>query len=451
MFTLTKMGDGSNDFIIHRDTVKEFIIDLNSPQNVVLCKTVGEHLLKIVTFSNLEKYPNQAEYSNIVNKILLAERKKGDVSALFESSTKCMVLPTPIRKTVVQTILQIFFGRLMAMFQIGIKEVLDKLRNLMKKANSGSDEIEVPEFQVQRVNNDVLRYVGGFVVRSLIRKKCPQSTIEKLTKEGNLTADETESWVIKLSRGGLINISDEFYELLLNIKQLSDKHYCINYELIRNQKLKDLATQEVLEDADILKKWGNLHMVDELDKWLNHILDTFLNTRGKCLTKDITELFQHITKSSIRAKKALRKKLKEKEAQEKTEPKTESLGKKPRTLKRKMNIISNENELSPIRITRPELSLINQPMASVSKHVPKSMTLLQSPTRKSSKFNLVGSKENKQVITRKISTNSISSKEKQPRKAENIENQSMINGSKGIIDLSFLDGDPDADIFLQFL
>lgn len=465
------MSDGSNDFIIHRATVADFVYDLNSLDKEEFRKNVTENLLKVVSFSNLHQYQTQTDYTNAVNKLMLAERKDDKLARLFQTCATFSVLPIPVRKTVIQTLLQIFFGHLMAMFKIGVKKAVEKLEELKKKEELQKKEVQnesdenVRVFPVERrSNDDVLRYVGGFVVRSLLKKKCPQETIVKLTKAHNQThdTDETESWITKLSRGGLINISDEFFELLVQIKNISDKHYCIDYELLRNIKLKENTTKEVLENPQISMKWANLHTGEHSDKWLKHLLDTFLNTRGNCVTKDIKESFQHITQSSIRAKKALRKILKEKAEQGKLEPKTTSV----KTPKKKKSSESNGNEnKSPIKLqgdmlgkapaTKSSLLILSPPKKVIRVNNKKNATK-SSPNVNWDKFvqpELKSSelKTNFQGGSMPIFVPSSLVRLSQTRKTFNTLENTADLVVKENVDFSFLEDDPDADIFLQYL
>lgn len=146
-----------------------------------------------------------------------------------------------------------------------------------------------------------IRYMGGYVIRSL-RSDGIESDLKFLVKEGS---EGEEDWVHKLDRGGLIHITEQFYQVLCAIE------YVIRQQPgpFDKEKIQDA----ILNDSDMLFNWCLASPFkaedDEHITSIVAITKKWITIRGFSFARSVLEKYKQENKKGTAKSKPLRKKV----------------------------------------------------------------------------------------------------------------------------------------------
>ena len=168
---------------------------------------------------------------------------------------------------------------------------LESLTILIKQATpiqrTDTTAITVSDLTYEEAN--ALRYIGGYIIRTLRESlKGNEDALGGLrvitNDDDDTTPAESEEWMCSIDRGGLIRITDEFYQTLC----------AIEYAVRRSLKVcstvipKTLAV-EIREDSDVQFNWcmASAEMSDELSHLLLAKINKWITIRGFSFTNSI--------------------------------------------------------------------------------------------------------------------------------------------------------------------
>ena len=193
---------------------------------------------------------------------------------------------------------------------------LESLTALLKKTapipivtTSNRESVSVHELTYEEEN--ALRYVGGYVIKTLWKKEKQEdilATLKLITNEDDDDAPaDSEEWVCTIDRGGLIRITEEFYLTLCSIE------YAIRQLLKTSSPIKEFAF-EINEDCEVQFQWcmASVRMSEDIAHLLlEKIINTWITIRGYSFVNTIIEQYKQENKKTTQKSKALRRKLAE--------------------------------------------------------------------------------------------------------------------------------------------
>ena len=196
---------------------------------------------------------------------------------------------------------------------------LESLTALLKKTapipivtTSNRESVSVPELTYEEEN--ALRYVGGYVIKTLGKKEKQEDILAALklitNEEDDDAPADSEEWVCTIDRGGLIRITEEFYLTLCSIE------YAIR-QLLKTSSdripIKEFAF-EINEDCEVQFQWcmASVRMSEDIAHLLlEKIINTWITIRGYSFVNTIIEQYKQENKKTTQKSKALRRKLAE--------------------------------------------------------------------------------------------------------------------------------------------
>ena len=192
------------------------------------------------------------------------------------------------------------------------------------------------DYTLDKSEEETLRYVAGYIIHSLNK-----SILSKRTPEGKATSeilnywgfkkDEeqekceesfleyTERWVNAVNRGGVLNVTDEFYVFIRRLENVArvifNKDFLICY---CNENLRELLLKAFSESRLINSAWSVLtrHVAnkDQAEKLKHKIYSKCINVRAYAFVKAWIQLMKRkMSKvkggSKVLKREALRKRL----------------------------------------------------------------------------------------------------------------------------------------------
>ena len=118
-------------------------------------------------------------------------------------------------------------------------------------------------------------------------------------------------WTQEINRGGLVQIDDSLYQLLVAIEIEFRKHFTVANGTA-NESLKHLAFHGIIENEDVLFYWSMISInwaSKEADDLLKMIIEHYITVRGFSFASAFMEKFKQSTKKSTQKSKGLRKNL----------------------------------------------------------------------------------------------------------------------------------------------
>lgn len=175
-------------------------------------------------------------------------------------------------------------------------------------------------------NNDLtieeqnaLRYVCGYIVRTvryILEKSKYDSKEEMIMCLVGMYGDEideergTEAWCNMIDRGGLWHVSDETYELFLEIETVVRRYY--RPELASCFAEQKVVEQAILENDRVLFYWSLFTLsIDNsaANKLLKLFIKKYITTRGFYFATSFVELYKKSNNKLLQKGKGLRKEL----------------------------------------------------------------------------------------------------------------------------------------------
>jgi hypothetical protein len=155
----------------------------------------------------------------------------------------------------------------------------------------GSSEMASQTAPMNCNEEQALYYVGGFIVRKLLRNIRPDSPLTKevISLLNSCVADEStllpaaSEWTERVSRGGLNFISTNCHDLFVSLERFaaSSKEPCVDFHS---------ALSDTDIDANVFRLAFLADCSDEAhDYFRNIVLQEFFGLRGKAIAKKLME------------------------------------------------------------------------------------------------------------------------------------------------------------------
>ena len=206
-------------------------------------------------------------------------------------------------------------------YQHFTQEVFEKLIEVkLKPASVAVCDHETPIPRLTSDEENAVCYIGGYVVRKIRDAlKSPQDKPVLTVLSQLITSPETketscstsQEWTHRISRGGLINITDQAFQCFYSIE------YCIR-RYLRVDKISEMdntfrAKLEnlVTSDDDVQFSWCLIGPMEEKAgrKCLDLIIQKWVTIRGFSFANSIVELYKQENKKGTGKSKGLRTKL----------------------------------------------------------------------------------------------------------------------------------------------
>lgn len=172
-----------------------------------------------------------------------------------------------------------------------------------------------------------ITYIGGYIVRQLIRKVTKAGSIHKnemlyflfhLLEDPETPiddADETLQWSITnwsrlIDRGGLLHGSSDFTNLLFCFENITKKYIQMEKEnKIPLEKIKDDIQRNCIKNWDECFQLSNTHTEAAKTNLYEHIIKEYINLRGFAHAARWMEIYKYQKQQKISKSKSLRNKL----------------------------------------------------------------------------------------------------------------------------------------------
>ena len=168
--------------------------------------------------------------------------------------------------------------------------------------------------QLTYEEENAIRYVGGYIIRNLKKKKRKDDNIgialnDLVDNECSEEPEESEEWIGSIDRGGLIYINNNTFQLLCSIE------YCLRGEMnignVHNldDNFKQRMKSAIDSDEDVQFNWTlvSVEMDDEVaDKILDLIVDMWITIRGFSFASSVMEMYKIEKKQGTQKSRRLR-------------------------------------------------------------------------------------------------------------------------------------------------
>ena len=190
---------------------------------------------------------------------------------------------------------------------------LDSVHAPQSDNTLGNDGAEIVKLTFEEENT--LHYVGGYLIRQLLSKLIAKKTHVDallLLQSDTPTGSQHAKWMELIDRGGLIHITEMFYQCLHSIEIVCRTVLTLGTESDKLTDIKQTITDKVVDDVDVRFYWDlaigmtSLSVSDEL---LHEIVDLYTTIRGHSFVKGFMEKYKQQNKKGTQKTKALRKKL----------------------------------------------------------------------------------------------------------------------------------------------
>lgn len=166
---------------------------------------------------------------------------------------------------------------------------------------------------------NVVRYIAGYVVLKMKKKFPLHSGLFDgfvVTTYGYVnisTVDEySRLWVEQVDRGGLCNVSEDFYSLLKEVETVCRQY--LDVRITPSEKLSDSICKEALASPAVTSLWQELSTTfpSENMHFLKAIIQLWINIRVHSFTYNWSDVLRRKATVAANHEKALRKSLKQK-------------------------------------------------------------------------------------------------------------------------------------------
>ena len=184
-------------------------------------------------------------------------------------------------------------------------------------SSSANDPIEDDNIVLSNEEENVIHYVGGYVIHELKKDKTNANMLpllEKLTdSEKRPTIDAARQWITSVNRGGLTKITDEAFQCFRDIEVSIRRFLNVNNTREMNQDFSKMVTSAILCDDDLLFNWcfASGVVVDQnvADRCLEKIVNKWFVIRGFSFANSMMEMYKQTSKKGTDKSKPLRSKL----------------------------------------------------------------------------------------------------------------------------------------------
>lgn len=194
------------------------------------------------------------------------------------------------------------------------------------------DTIFAAPVEMSTDEESALRYIGGYMIRSLrkkIEKRRPKLMEEMIlalytfledselceqSDVGDGSESEDPDWVKVVDRGGLFHCRIEFIHFLCAVERVVKGEMVRGNEAAMKAGFKEKLTSKLHQDEDVLFWWSTLCAVTDVDNecceaLLPYIIGHFVTIRGFAFAARWMEVFKRSSKKNLQRSKSLRNKL----------------------------------------------------------------------------------------------------------------------------------------------
>ena len=166
---------------------------------------------------------------------------------------------------------------------------------------------------------NAVRYAAGYVCRSVYKKINAKSeadneelllSLEELLDDPDSVGDSTRDWTTLSSRGGLVQVTDDAFEVFRAIEEVVRGHFQKDRAKEISGGLKEVICAEVVCDEEVRRKWDVVaeDMIDKVGReLLEMIVDLWVTIRGFSFAGAWVELYKQKTKKTLQRSMGLRK------------------------------------------------------------------------------------------------------------------------------------------------
>lgn len=200
------------------------------------------------------------------------------------------------------------------LYQYITDQVLELLLKSKLAITDESTPLEHSENHLTFEEQNAVRYIGGYVIRSLHQKTKDNGVkhvLCELKDEGSMDGPAQE-WVNAIDRGGLTKITSEAYHLFNSIELCVRRQLTISRADKMDETFKAKLMEFVMKDDDVLFYWclaGQIEGDEAADKSLVMIVNMWITIRGFSFARSIMEIYKQETKKGTEKAKSLRSSL----------------------------------------------------------------------------------------------------------------------------------------------
>ena len=195
-------------------------------------------------------------------------------------------------------------------FQLITAELFEQLLHDTYRSKSTATDDGDDEVILTYEEENAIRYMAGYVVRSLQKKMADEVEMLIETDKKRIQESSSTDWINIIDRGGLIHVTDECYQLFLAIEHATRRELKTEKIGDMNDSFRQHIEMQLNEDNDVLFQW-TLITGDETEKEdvLHAITSLWINIRQNSFAKSMMEKYQAETKKRTAKSKSLRTKL----------------------------------------------------------------------------------------------------------------------------------------------
>jgi hypothetical protein len=148
---------------------------------------------------------------------------------------------------------------------------------------------------------ELIETEGNFVHNSF----CLKTFLDRSDYQSH---DESEDWIMKVDRGGLIHVDDSTYKMFLAMEMEVRKHLTVkNFRI----GIKEKQLEEILKNEDVIFNWSNLvvNWGEESEELLKLIAGHWLTIRGYSQASAFMEMYKQEKNETLQKSSGTRKKL----------------------------------------------------------------------------------------------------------------------------------------------
>ena len=193
---------------------------------------------------------------------------------------------------------------------IQVFETLVKQQQQLKIDIAFEDEQAQPVEKLTYEEENALRYIGGYILRTLSTKNPSLvDAINELKGADSEPPEESEEWTGSIDRGGLIYTTSATHQLLSAIEYTLRKYLNTGNAHLMDNKFRSTLTTTILEDDDV-----QFHFViatasideEEAKQILEKAVSLYITIRGYSFASSVLEMYKQKEKKGTQKKKSLR-------------------------------------------------------------------------------------------------------------------------------------------------
>lgn len=176
-------------------------------------------------------------------------------------------------------------------------------------------EEPAPVTQMTYEEENAVRYIGGYILRSLSTKAEKEKdsllaeAIQDLKGDDNELPSESEEWTGSVDRGGLTYISDATHQFLSAVEYSLRRYLSTSTAHLMNDEFRSTLTKNVVDDDDVSFHWSIASASvedDVVERLLEGVVKLYITVRGFSFAGSVLEMYKKEGKTATQKKKTLR-------------------------------------------------------------------------------------------------------------------------------------------------